>query len=134
MTDEATTPTWVPDACTLPAAAQPLRRAEFDDLFATALHHTELVGPQHLRLTLTGADGLEASVADLAARESECCSFFVFTIARPAPDTVTLDVEVPPMHTDVLAALADRATRATLAGRTKPSAERADPTDQGRTR
>jgi hypothetical protein len=29
--------TWVPEACTLPTVDQPLRAAEFDDLFATAL-------------------------------------------------------------------------------------------------
>jgi hypothetical protein len=28
---------WVPEACTLPTVEQPLRVAEFDDLFATAL-------------------------------------------------------------------------------------------------
>jgi len=28
---------WVPDACTLPTAERPLRLAELDDLFATAV-------------------------------------------------------------------------------------------------
>ena len=28
---------WVPQACALPTGEQPLRSAEFDDLFATAL-------------------------------------------------------------------------------------------------
>ncbi len=31
---------WVPDACTLPTVDQPLRVAEFDDLFARAAKRT----------------------------------------------------------------------------------------------
>lgn len=46
---------WVPEACTLPTAQQPLRRAEFDELFASAVDNTERLSPQHLRLTLTRA-------------------------------------------------------------------------------
>ncbi len=103
----------VPDACTLPTAERPLRLAEFDDLFATALRRTEPVSATQARLHLTGAAGLEARVRDLAARETECCSFFRFTTttAQPATDgeTVTLDIEVPAAHADVLASLAERA-------------------------
>ena len=47
---------WVPaDACTLPTAEQPLRVAEFDGLFATALRGMERGEPGWLRLNLTGA-------------------------------------------------------------------------------
>ncbi|SHN13969.1 hypothetical protein [Cryptosporangium aurantiacum] len=102
----------VPDACTLPAAEHPGRLAEFDDLFATALRRVEPVSATHARLHLTGPAGLAATVRDLAARESACCSFFTFVITpQPATDGegVLVDVEVPAAHADVLASLAQRA-------------------------
>jgi hypothetical protein len=103
----------VPAACTLPTAEQPLRLAEFDALLATAVRGVETLGPTHARMRLTGAAGLEAQVRDLTARETECCSFFTFTITpEPAVDgeAMVLDIEVPPAHADVLAALAQRSS------------------------
>jgi hypothetical protein len=110
MTDK-TSPVlaWVPDACTLPTAQQPLRLAEFDALFTSALERAERRSDRQLRLVMTGSTGLETTVRDLAARESDCCSFFTFTVTAPQPGQVTLDVEVPEGHIDVLDALADRA-------------------------
>jgi hypothetical protein len=108
----ATEPVWVPEACTLPTAEQPLRLAEFDDLFAASLRGLTTTGPTRARLELGGQAGLAESVRDLTARESNCCSFFVFTVtAEPAADgeTVTLEIQVPQQHTDVLAALVRRA-------------------------
>ena len=102
----------VPDACTLPTAEQPLRLAEFDDLFATAVRRVETLSPTHARMSLTGEAGLAATVRDLTARETECCSFFTFTVTpEPVRDgvTLTLDIEVPAQYTDVLAALIQRA-------------------------
>jgi hypothetical protein len=102
----------VPDACTLPTAEQPLRLAEFDDLFATAVRRVDPIGATHARLHLTGPAGLAARVQDLAARETGCCSFFTFTTnSEPAADgeAVVLDIEVPAAHADVLASLAQRA-------------------------
>ncbi|WP_327000514.1 hypothetical protein OHA72_36015 [Dactylosporangium sp. NBC_01737] len=102
----------VPDACTLPTVERPLRLAEFDDLFATAVRQVDPVTPTHARMRLTGGAGLEATVRDLTARETACCSFFAFTVTRePAQDgeALTLDVEVPPQYADVLASLAERA-------------------------
>lgn len=103
----------VPDACTLPTIDQPLRVTEFDDLFAAAVRRVELLGPTHARLHLTGEQGLEAKVRDLAAREAECCSFFTFTTTRqPAAEgtALTLEVEVPARYADVLASLTQRAS------------------------
>jgi hypothetical protein len=103
----------VPDACTLPTAARPLRLAEFDALFATAVNEVRQVDPTHARLRLAGPAGLAGTVEDLTARETECCSFFGFTVtAEPAPDgeVVVLDVEVPARHADVLASLVRRAS------------------------
>jgi hypothetical protein len=102
-----------PDACTLPTAEQPLRLAEFDDLFATAVRQVDPVSATHARMHLTGPAGLADRVRDLAARETECCSFFTFTTTgEPAADgeAVVLDIEVPAAHADVLASLAQRAS------------------------
>jgi hypothetical protein len=110
----------VPDACMLPTAERPLRLAEFDDLFATAVRRIEPVTATHARLWLTGPAGLEATVRDLTARETECCSFFVFTVTgEPTDDgaALILDVEVPGQYADVLASLTERAS-AGSAGRT----------------
>jgi hypothetical protein len=101
----------VPDACTLPTAARPLRLAEFDALFATALRRQERISARHLRMTLAGDDGLAETTRDLTARESACCSFFDFTIT-PTGDGVVLDIEVPAVHAAVLDGLSALATSA----------------------
>ena len=98
---------WVPDACTLPTAGRPLRLAEFEQLFATALRGQQRLGPTTLRWDLDPAH--ETTARDLTARESGCCSFFTFAF-RPGDDTLLLDVEVPDAHLDVLDALQQRAT------------------------
>ena len=99
-------PAWAPDACTLPTADRPTRVAEFDDLLRTALRTQERPAPTLLRWYLDPAS--EPVARDLAARESECCSFFTFTFTRTGGDLL-LDVAVADTHADVLAALADRA-------------------------
>jgi thioredoxin len=103
---------WAPvDACTLPTAEQPLREAEFDALFATALRGVQRPAPTWLRLTLAAADGVEARTPDLTARESSCCSFFDFQLT-PAGDGLVLDVRVPQARAGVLDGLARRAEAA----------------------
>jgi len=103
----------ISEFCTLPTAERPFRVAEFDDLFATHLRRAERVDPQTLDLTLDPES--RATVEDLTARETECCSFFTFTIT-PEPagnsdgEAMVLDIEVPPAHTDVLSTLAQRAS------------------------
>jgi hypothetical protein len=99
----------IPDACSLPTAEQPLRLAEFDALFTTAVREVTAVSPTHIRLRLSGPPGLEATVRDLAARETQCCSFFAFNVFSDG-DALILDIEVPAAHADVLAALAGRAS------------------------
>jgi hypothetical protein len=103
------------DACTLPTAERPLRLAEFDTLFRDAVREVTYVSPTHTRMRLAGPPGLEATVRDLTARESACCSFFTFTV-EPSAGDVTLGVEVPAPYADVLAALTARA-RDALPGR-----------------
>ncbi|WP_410792413.1 hypothetical protein [Kribbella sp. C-35] len=96
--------TWAPEACTLPHAERPFRVAEFDDLFSTYLRSAVRVDPQTLDLTLD-ADA-RTTVENLTARETECCSFFTFTLT----DT-TLRITVPPTQTAVLDALSERLPR-----------------------
>jgi hypothetical protein len=108
---------WVPDACTLPTAEQPLRVAEFDQLFARTLRAVRRTGATTLELDL--ADEARPELDDLIARESSCCSFFTFTVTpglpheppRPSaarPNGLLLEITVPPAQTAVLDALADR--------------------------
>jgi hypothetical protein len=97
---------WVPEACTLPTAEQPLRLAEFDRVFTGALRDQQRLAPTRLRWQLDPA--WEKTVRDLTARETGCCSFFTFTVA-PAGATLLVDVQVPPARVDVLDALAARA-------------------------
>jgi hypothetical protein len=112
------------DACTLPAADRPLRLAEFDDLFATALRAIERPDAAvRARLVLSGGDDLAERVQSLADAETECCSFFTFTLTPLASDEVdaadgtvlALDIEVPVARADVLAALVQRAEQANQA-------------------
>lgn len=109
MTTETSGPGWAPSVCTLPTAQRPLRVAEFDDLFATALLRVERLAPTRARLTLAGDDGSAATVADLTARETACCAFFAFTLTTGAPGSLHLDIEVPATRVDVLTALTARA-------------------------
>jgi hypothetical protein len=119
---------WVPvDSCTLPTADRPLRAAEFDDLFATALRAVQrpAAGAPRARLVLAGDATLPGRVQRLADAETSCCSFFTFTVTRldgekeqsPGETLVALDVEVPAAQTDVLDALVRRAVVAGRAAR-----------------
>ena len=82
------------DACTMPTAERPLRLAEFDALFATAVRRGERRGSD-VRMYLTGEEGLVEQVRDLAERETSCCSFLTFALVGPDQDP-TLDISVPP--------------------------------------
>ncbi|MEV6062297.1 hypothetical protein [Nocardia asteroides] len=104
---------WVPDACTLPTVERPIRVAEFDRLFAEGVRAVRRPAPTRLELDLS-AD-TEAAGRDLAARESQCCSFFAFDFHADA-SAVVMGVEVPPAYTDVLDAVAER-VRAAIGGR-----------------
>lgn len=103
-------PEWAPTVCTLPTAERPLRLAEFEHLFATTLRRVDRVAPTRARLTLAETGGVRATVEDLTARESACCSFFRFAVTPAGPDGLVLDIEVPPERIDVLAALIARAS------------------------
>ncbi|SER81340.1 hypothetical protein [Lentzea albida] len=96
---------WVPDACTLPTADRPFRVAEFDDLLAGAVRHR----PEHTRLVLELEPRPEvaARAADLAVRETGCCSFFTFELTATG-GALSLAISVPRSRAEVLDALATR--------------------------
>src|SRR5262245_7071803 len=101
----------IPDACTLPAAERPLRRAEFDEIFARTVT-VDRPSPGHVTFRLAGPPDLADQVRDLAARETECCSFFTFTVTSPTPGDVVFEVGVPDAYAAVLDAMVERATPA----------------------
>lgn len=96
---------WVPEAGTLPTVQRPLRLAEFDDLFATALLGQQRIAPTRLRWYLEPA--VESLARNLTERESSCCSFLTFSFTTG--DELRVDVEVPSERVAVLDALAERA-------------------------
>ncbi|MBL8924738.1 MAG: hypothetical protein JNM77_00660 [Pseudonocardia sp.] len=106
---------WVPEACTLPTAEQPLRVAEFDELFATAVRPVERVGLTGLHVHLPAGDATVSTVRHLVARETACCSFFAFDLRASAAGT-ELEVRVPPSGVAVLDAMQQRADAARAGG------------------
>lgn len=100
---------WAPAACTLPTAQRPLRVAEFDQLFADHLRGARRLDPGTLELVLA-AESREI-VADLTARENDCCSFFEFTLSTTSSGDLRLRIAVPPAQIAVLDGLTDRLPR-----------------------
>ncbi|MGO8769530.1 MAG: hypothetical protein ACLQIK_14005 [Mycobacterium sp.] len=108
--DDDDLPDWTPGTCTLPTSEQPLRVAEFDDLFRECVIAVDRADATSVWLTLDGGDEVAARVLELTARETECCSFFTFKLL-PASDGQRLLVQVPPVQVGVLDALTTRAQR-----------------------
>jgi hypothetical protein len=113
MTTPGAADGWVPSACTLPTVEQPLRLAEFDHLFQTAVLQATRTQRTHLELVITPES--EASARELAERETTCCSFFQFAF-EPAPGGVLMRIGVPDDHVDVLNALQARVTSTNRTG------------------
>ena len=99
---------WVPAACTLPTAEQPLRRAEFDDLFADDVISVTQLSPLEVLLELRAEAEVAGRAARLAAKETGCCSFFTFRLTI-ADGSVSMTVSTEPAHEAVLSALGSRA-------------------------
>ena len=100
-------PAWVPEACTLPTAEQPLRIAAFDQLFSDVVQGAERTAPTRLHLDLRPDPQVAGRVAELAAAETSCCSFFTFRLTVTG-GSLGLDIEVPDSYVSVLDALAER--------------------------
>ena len=96
---------WVPEVCTLPTAEQPLRVAAFDRLFAGTVLGVERTAPTRLHLDLRPDPQVAGQVAELAAAETSCCSFFTFMLTV-AGGSLGLDIDVPTSYVAVLDALA----------------------------
>lgn len=94
-------------ACTLSDADRLARAAEFSELFAETVTGLR-PEPTRLRLELVPGAGPAGRTAELIAAETECCSFFTFTLTAAAGSLV-LEVSVPPAQIEVLEALAGRA-------------------------
>ncbi|MCX2949102.1 hypothetical protein [Lentzea sp. NEAU-D7] len=92
-------------ACTLPTAERPLRLAEFDDLLAGAARHRPV--RTRLVLDLERRPEVAARAADLAVRETGCCSFFTFELTATGGG-LSLAISVPDSRAEVLDALAAR--------------------------
>ena len=101
---------WVPSSCALPTVEQPLRRKEFDEFFAEDVIGVRQTSPLEVHLDLRADPAVAAGAADLATRETVCCSFFRFDLAM-TDGKVVLVVTTDPPHETVLAALAARAIR-----------------------
>ncbi|MEP6562862.1 MAG: hypothetical protein ABJD68_17515 [Nakamurella sp.] len=99
---------WVPAACTLPTVEQPLRAREFDELFRDALTAVHRVDSGRARLVLRPEPTVAGRVADLAVRETQCCSFFEFAVTATGGQ-LTVDITAPPGQVAVLDALVHRA-------------------------
>jgi hypothetical protein len=116
---EKPTRDWVRvEACTLPTLEQPMRIAEFDELFVASLRDIQEPGwsDVKVRLVLGGDEVLPERVQRLVDAETSCCSFFTFTLtplelgdSSVTETMVALDIDVPAARADVLAAFVSRA-------------------------
>jgi hypothetical protein len=97
-----------PDECTLSPAGRQARAAEFSAMFAETVRRIDRPEPTRLRLELEPGPAVAGRVAELAAAETLCCSFFTFMLTARAGSLV-LGVAVPALQIPVLDALAERA-------------------------
>jgi len=102
-----------------------MRLAEFEDLFRANLVGIQVLGPRRARFDLVGGNDLLEVVKDLSDRESQCCSFFDFTVTERPLTSVEggsgsarahLDVAVPAEHQEVLDSLIEHARDAQSGG------------------
>ncbi len=110
---------WVAAGCTLLPAERPPRAAEFDCLFAE-VHGISLAAPGRLRLDLRPGRRQAAMAAGLMQAETQCCSFFAFTLTATGGG-LTLDVTVPPARAGLVDVLAARAAAVTGLPVTRPA-------------
>jgi len=81
--------------------------AEFGNLFDETVMDVEWLEPTRLRLRLRPTPEVAARTAELVSRETQCCSFFAFTL-RVTGGSLTLEVTVPAQHAAVLDVLQRR--------------------------
>jgi hypothetical protein len=88
--------TKIPIACTLNAGEQANRRDEWGAMLARA---TERKGN-----VVTFPRSVAGELADLIAREADCCAFFTFRMTV-SHDELVLEVEAPPEAAELVTAL-----------------------------
>jgi MerR family transcriptional regulator, copper efflux regulator len=92
----------IPIACTLSVDETPDRVEEWRDALESA--QTREATPDGYRLRFSKDPAFAARLADLAAREVECCAFFTFRVTVTHTDLV-LDVLAPTEAHDMIGAL-----------------------------
>jgi len=95
-------------ACTLSETGRQTRAAEFSQLFGETVRSVKRPDPSWLQLELKPGPGPAGRTAELAAAETQCCSFFTFTLTAAAGSLI-LDIRVPAAQAAVLDMLAERA-------------------------
>ncbi|GAA4232407.1 hypothetical protein GCM10022254_32170 [Actinomadura meridiana] len=85
-----------------------MRVAEFDALFAESVTAVQPDGPGRVRLALRPDPEIAGRAAELAARETGCCSFFTFALTATGGE-LSMRISVDEQHTEVLEALTARA-------------------------
>jgi len=96
----------------LSPAQQPVRAAEWGDLFGAAVLNIRRVSSAAALLELRPDPAVAAQAADLAAREAQCCSFFTFN-QTVSGGKLTLEIGVPTEQVATLDALLGLAPAAT---------------------
>jgi hypothetical protein len=86
----------IPIACTLDSGDQVTRRDEWIAMLARA------TARDGNRLTFARSEAVE--LADLIAREADCCAFFTFRMTVSHDDLV-LEVDAPPEAEELVTAL-----------------------------
>ncbi|MGI8758923.1 MAG: hypothetical protein ACR2K0_06410 [Acidimicrobiales bacterium] len=88
-------------ACSLEAEHRGDRTAEWQVVLDRVVEREQIDGGVRLQF---GDPGLAATIADLAAREHECCPFFGFVL-RIGAAGLCLEVDAPEQAGDVVVAL-----------------------------
>ena len=101
--DDASDRTTIPIACTLDESELPGRLAEWRRLAEHVVDRADTDEGIRVRFDRSVS---AAEVADLAAREQGCCSFFTFTL-HIAADGTTLDVTAPADAQELVRTLLD---------------------------
>lgn len=98
----------ITSTCTLSSAERLTRAADFDRLFTDVVLGVEHLEDATVRLALRADAPTASRAAELAARETACCSFFSFVLTAKAGSLI-LEVSVPDEHLPTLNTIAARA-------------------------
>ena len=99
---------WAPDACVTTTVERSLRAVEFDELFSTSVRGVVRSTSTGLHLGPEVTAEVARRAADLAVRETGCCSFFTFALIVTGGAS-SLGIEVPEHQFAVLDAIEARA-------------------------